>query len=533
MALLKTKIPLSATDHFSKLMLNYVNSDNGLRKFYNQAPTLEGFKNIIKTTDPETYDRKLLVKVLKEQYQRSLIDDASLTIDVLLNKNTFTVCTGHQLCLFTGPLYFIYKIISTINLAETLQKQFPEYQFVPVYWMATEDHDFEEIKNIHLFGKKLSWENAGAKGAVGRLSTNSLTTTIDELKQILGESENADELIALFSKAYLQHNNLADATRYLVHRLFEKYNLLIIDGDDKALKAQFLEIMEDDILNHTNHQFVSATIKELDASGYKAQVNPRDINCFYMVDNVRERIEYNEQANSYEVLNTSITFTKEQLLSALKTTPECFSPNVVLRPVYQQKILPNIAYVGGPGEIAYWLEYKAMFNHHKITYPILVPRNFALLMDEKSLQQFHKLGFETADIFKDTDVLLKEYVIKNVDKEFFLNDEAEKVSAIFNQISEKANNIDSTLKAGVEAELQKTIKAIKAIEGKMLKAEKQKQETGIQQIKKIQNKFFPSGILQERYDNFAPYYLKWGKQFIEQLRQEFDPFDCQLLVLEL
>jgi len=251
------------------------------------------------------------------------------------------------------------------------------------------------------------------------------------------------------------------------------------------------------------------------------------------MDNMRERIEYNKQSDSYTVLNTSITFTKEQLIAELKNNPERFSPNVVLRPVYQQKMLPNIAYIGGPGEIAYWLEYKAMFHHHKITYPVLMPRNFALLMDERSVQQFNKLGFETADVFKNTDVLLKEYVIKNVDKEFFLNDETEKVSAIFNQISGKANGIDPTLKAGVDAELQKTIKAIKAIEGKMLKAEKQKQETGIQQIKKIKNKFFPEGMLQERYDNFAPYYLKSGKQFIEQLKQEFNPFDIQLLVLEL
>jgi len=533
MVLQKIKISLSATDHFSKLLLNYIASDSTLRKFYDHPPTAEGFKKIIKTNDHEACNRKLLVTVLKEQYQRSSIDSSSLTIDALLNKNTFTVCTGHQLCLFTGPLYFIYKIISTINLAESLQKQFPEYHFLPVYWMATEDHDFEEIKNIHLFGKNISWENADAKGSVGHLNTQSLKNTIDELKQILGESEHADELIQLFSQAYLKHTNLADATRYLVHQLFGKYNLLIVDGDDKALKATFAGIMEDDILNRTNHALLSKTINELDNLGYKPQVTPREINCFYMMEGMRERIEYNAQSNTYNILNSSITFTKEQLILELKNNPERFSPNVVLRPVYQQKILPNIAYIGGPGEIAYWLEYKTMFQHHKITYPILMPRNFALLMDERSVQQFHKLGFETADVFKNIDVLLKEYVIKNVDKEIFLNDETEKVSAIFNQISEKVNGIDPTLKAGVEAELQKTIKAFKAIEGKMLKAEKQKQETSIQQIKKIKNKFFPEGILQERYDNFAPYYLRSGKQFIEQLKQEFNPFDIQLLVLEL
>jgi bacillithiol biosynthesis cysteine-adding enzyme BshC len=533
MALQKTKIALSATEHFSKLMLNYIASDNKLREFYNEEPSLAGFENIVKANNTEAHNRTLLVEVLKEQYQKSAIDSSLLPIDILLKKNTFTVCTGHQLCVFTGPLYFIYKIISTINLAEKLRQQFPEYNFVPVYWMATEDHDFEEIKNIHLFGKNIAWENIAATGAVGRLSTHSLNTAISELKQIFGESPFAKELIELFNEAYLKHSNLSNATRYLVHQLFGKYNLLIVDGDDHRLKTEFSEIIKDDILNNTNQKLVVTSIDKLSAIGYKAQVNPREINCFYMVDNVRERITFDPESGFYNVLNTTILFTKEQLLAALKNTPERFSPNVVLRPLYQQKILPNLAYIGGPGEIAYWLELKAMFNYHKIAFPILMPRNFALLTDEKSIQQFNKLGFEIDDIFKNVDVLSKEYVTKNVDKDFFMAVETEKVTAIFNKISDKAIKVDVTLKAGVEAELQKTINAIKTIESKMMKAEKQKQETGIQQLKKLKSKFFPEGIVQERYDNFAPYYLKTGKQFIERLKEEFDPFDFRMLILEV
>ncbi len=532
MTSLQTKIALSSTTNFSKLLLNYIASDKTLGEFYSYNPSLEGFKDILINNKSQTYNRELLVDVMKKQYQQSTIDSSSLNIDVLLNKNTYTVCTGHQLCLFTGPLYFIYKIISTINLAEKLQKQFPEYHFVPVYWMATEDHDFNEIKSIHFFGKNVSWENVDAGGAVGRLKTDSLMPVIDELKLILGESEHANELIQLFSEAYLKHTTLADATRYLVHQLFGSYNLLIVDGDDKKLKAEFAGIMQDDILNASNNQLVNKSIEQLNAIGYKAQVNPREINCFYMKNSLRERIVFDAQTQMYMVLNTSVTFTKEQLIVDLQTHPERYSPNVVLRPLYQQKILPNLAYIGGPGEIAYWLEFKTMFTHHNITYPVLIPRNFALLTDEKSVQQFNKLGFEMDDVFKETDVLVKQYVIKHVDKEFFLNEETEKVSVIFNQISEKANGIDVTLKAVVDAEFQKTIKGIKAIEAKMLKAEKQKQETAIQQIKKMKNKFFPEGILQERYDNFAPYYLKSGKSFIEKLKAEFDPLDFQLLIIE-
>src|ERR1019366_3566764 len=302
---------------------------------------------------------------------------------------------------------FIYKIIPTFNLAQILKKKYPEYNFVPVYWMASEDHDFEEIKNINLYGKKIIWDNPEAKGAVGKLKVATLNLMLDELKQILGDSENAKELIQLFSDAYLQQNNLTDATRYLVNHLFSDYGLVILDGDDVSLKSEFSEIIKDDILNNTNYKLVNQTISKLNKIGFKAQVNPREINFFYMIDNVRERIIFD--SSKFKVQSLGIAFSKEEILAELKNHPERFSPNVVTRPIYQQMILPNLAYVGGPGEIAYWLEYKAMFDFHKVNLPVLIPRNFVMLIDEKYNQQIKKLGFALMDIFKDTEILIKEY----------------------------------------------------------------------------------------------------------------------------
>lgn len=518
MAFKKSKIPLAETGQFSKLIVDYINGDSSLRPFYTYEPKMESFKKVIGDKSKELINRGVLVEVLKGQYQKSNIKNPNL--DLLVNKNTFTVCTGHQLCLFTGPLYFIYKIISTINLSETLKKNYPDFNFVPVYWMASEDHDFEEVRSINLFGKKVNWINPEAKGAVGRLKTDSLNVIIEELKQILGDSQNANELIQLFSDAYLKKSDMADATRYLVHQLFGEFGLVIIDADDARLKAEFLDILKDDILNNTNYKIVSQTISELEKTGVKPQVNPREINCFYLTNEDRVRIEKNR-------------FTSETLAVELKEHPERFSPNVVLRPMYQQKILPNLAYVGGPGEIAYWLEYKAMFDHHKITFPVLIPRNFALLNDEKTNQQLQKLGFTVADIFKDTDSLLKEFVSKNSTSELSLNKEQEKLSDLFSEISAKAIAVDATLKASVEAELQKGLNSLKNIEAKLLRSEKQKQEININQIKKIKDKYFPDGSLQERFENFSPYYLKYGKHFISELKETFDPLAFELLILEI
>jgi bacillithiol biosynthesis cysteine-adding enzyme BshC len=249
------------------------------------------------------------------------------------------------------------------------------------------------------------------------------------------------------------------------------------------------------------------------------------------MNNIRERIE--NDGNVFKVLNTDITFTEEQLKTEIELHPGRFSPNVVLRPVYQQKILPNIAYVGGPGEIAYWLEYKAMFEHHKISFPVLIPRNFAMISDEKSMTQISKLGFEMKDIFRDVDVLIKEFIIKNSSDSLSLKEEEEKLTKIFNEISGKAISIDSTLKSTVEAEMQKSINSIKNIESKLMRAEKQKQETSVNQIKKLKDKYLPEGVLQERYDNFIPFYLKSGKDFIKDLKDAFVPFEFEMVIVEM
>lgn len=536
----KSKIPLVETGQFSKLFLDYIKGDTIIHKLYAYEPKIEGFQKVIDDKSKENTNRPLLVTVLKEQYSTIVACEfQKKNIDLLLNKNTFTVCTGHQLCLFTGPLYFIYKIISTINLAEILKKNYPEYNFVPVYWMASEDHDFAEVQSINLFGKKISW-NTDAKGAVGNLKTDSLNLVIDELKQILGESENSKELIQLFTDAYLKNSNLSDATRYMVHHLFAHYGLVILDGNDKRLKNGFSEIIKDDIINNTNYKLVNETISELEKAGFKAQVNPREINCFYMIDNLRERIEhvYNTDLEEgrrdvFNVVNSSITFTKDELLNELTDHPERFSPNVVLRPVYQQKILPNLAYIGGPGELAYWLEYKRMFDHHNINFPVLIPRNFAMLTDEKTNQQIQKLGFTINDLFKDVDALIKEFVNKNANYELSLKVQEEKISTVFAEVSQKAMAVDVTLKGSVEAELQKALNALKNIESKLVRSEKQKQETNINQIKKVKEKFFPEGALQERYENMAPYYLRSGKKLIADLMEQFDPLDYELSILTI
>ncbi len=521
----KTALTYEQTTFFSKLILDYISGADHLKSFYTAAPEINSFSQAIENKTKQKINRKLLVNTIEQQYKAANCQEPTANCQLLLKETTFTVTTGHQLCLFTGPLYFIYKIISTINLAEELKKKYPANNFVPIYWMASEDHDFAEINHIHLFGKKTEWNpvNGATSMPVGKISTEGISLLIDELKPILGESENAKRLLDLFDKAYNNTNNLSNATRILVHELFGEYGLVILDADDKALKKEFSEIMLDDIKQQSNFALVNESIKKLEAAGYKSQVNPREINIFYMTETLRERIVF--EGENYKINNTDLVFTESEIENELINFPERFSPNVVLRPVYQEKILPNLAYIGGGGELAYWLEYKSMFEFHKIQFPLLILRNSLLWADAASADKWQKFGFSVADYFSTVDELIKTFMAKNTNDEISLKGEQENLKIIFNSISAKAQKKDSTLMAPVEAELQKALAAISNLENKILKAEKQKQETSLNQIKKIKEKLFPQGELQERYETFSSFYLKYGTSFIANVKQNLDPLE--------
>ncbi|PCJ84608.1 MAG: bacillithiol biosynthesis cysteine-adding enzyme BshC [Flavobacteriales bacterium] len=510
-------IPYFQTGFFPKIFLDYLKGDEKLVPFYSYIPDIKSFKKVIKEKSTQQIDRKLLAEVLEEQHSKftpTIVGGNSKqiqNIQILNESNTFTVTTGHQLCLFTGPVYFIYKIISTINLSQVLKKHYPDYNFVPVYWMHTEDHDFEEINHIHLFGKTLSWK-APSTGPVGRLKTDSLKLVLEELKAILGENENAKELLDIFHRAYLGNKNMADATRYLVNELFSEDGLIIIDADDKRLKNQFSQQIKDDLQHNTAFRLVNETNAKLSAH-YKPVVKPRKINLFYLKNNLRERI----------------VETDENWLNNVNTNPECFSPNVVLRPLYQEMILPNVAYVGGAVEISYWLQLKDLFEHYSVNFPVMIPRNSALWLDKKTSEKLQKLGISVEELFTDIEQLIVQKVKENSKSEINLENEKQQLESVFQTIKQKA--IDKSLETSVDAEFSKVMKSLTNLESKLLKAEKRKQEEMVNQVRNIKSKLFPEGKLQERQDNFIPYYLKHGKEFIRTLKENLNPLDFRFTVL--
>lgn len=517
-------IPYAETGYFSKIVTDYSIQAPGLAQFYEHPPTLEGFEKAIQQKAKHSIHRKVLVEVLQEQY-KGLSGKAVENIAALNNDRTFSVTTGHQLNLFTGPLYFIYKIITTIKLAEEIQQHYPAYKIVPIYWMATEDHDFAEINHIHLYGKKISWELDTA-GATGKISTATIGTILTELKTILGEGEQTKALFQRIETAYTQHADLASATRTLVHDLFQEYGLVIIDADDARFKQAFASIMHTDITERHSHRLINATNEQL-AQAYEVQVNPREINFFYLDKGLRERII--QEGENYVVNNTSITFNPKELTAAIQAHPERFSPNVVTRPLYQESILPNIAYIGGGAEIAYWLELKSTFEHYTIPFPTLLLRNSVLWIDEGSKKRLDKLGLQSLDLFQPLNELIKFFIQQHQQEELSLKAECNAVEQIFQTILKKGLHQDPTLKGLIEAEKTKTLHAIAHIEQRLVKAEKKKFETEINQLEKVYEKLFPNGGLQERHENvIGP--LIGNPDFIKILHSSLYPLNNKLTI---
>ena len=510
------KIELEATGAFPDLFLDYINQKKELASFYEVFPSIDNFEQLIQKKQFTPEKRAVLVQELSQQYGDT---EHKPDLDILLEANTFTVTTGHQLNIFSGPLYIPFKIITIINLARELKKKYPTYNFVPVYWMATEDHDLEEIQSFSAFGQKLKWET-NQSGAVGPMNTEGLA----ELASKLGPAAN------VFEKAYSTKTNLADAVRAYTHELFGAEGLVIIDANTPAFKREFIEIIREDLLVNTAHLLVNKQTKALESQGYKTQISPREINFFYLEGGIRERIV--KENGAYAVLNTELKFTEEEMLALVDAHPERFSPNVVLRPLFEEVILPNLAYIGGPSEVPYWLQLKPIFDHFGVMFPALIPRNFALLLSEKSLHSCGELGLDASEMFLPDHVLVKNWVEKNSPNELSLAKEIKSIKAAFSQSKKKAELVDPTLVRTSEAFETKTLDLLESLEKKLRRAEKRKYKEAVAKIEKVKNTLFPGGGLQERKENIIPF-LEQRKDLISYLLQQLEPLDFRFNLVKV
>lgn len=513
-------VELDQTGQFSKFFLDYMKGEPSLVPFYTHNPELASFKKAIEAKNFPKKNREILVSSLKKQYEGfDIIEAVSQNLARLEGDETFTVVTGHQLNLFTGPLYFIYKIVSTINLAKKLNETYPGQHIVPVYWMASEDHDFDEINYFKLDGKKYQW-NSDQKGAVGNFELDK------SFKEFLKTVPFAAEV---FKSAYSSSKTLAEAVRKYVNELFGEEGLIIVDGDSAELKQIFQPVIQSDLFEHKPFEYSTSTTSKLEELGYKSQIFPREINIFYSEKGIRERIE--RTANGFVVLNSSIQFSDEEMEKLIQTHPERFSPNVVLRPMYQEMILPNLAYLGGPAEVVYWLQLKDVFNYFEVPFPILLPRNFALLLNKTALRKMKQMNWNAKDLFQDFAVWKKEFVLNESDFDILMEKEREVISNLFDQKGDQVVQLEKSLADSFAAGKVRTLKIIDQMSTKLRKAEERRHQIQLDRAQSLEGLVKPGGSPQERVVNMMQFYLG-DPELIQKLLDCFDPLDFRMMVLE-
>ncbi len=525
------RIPYRQANAFSNIVLDYIDRSDVLQPFYSFAPSVAGIQQQIEQRKNYSTDRKALVNVLNEQYKNVLPNETvSHNINKLLGDNCFTITTAHQPNLFTGPLYFIYKILHTIKLAEHLQKSLPGFSFVPVYYMGSEDADFDELGHFYLGGEKKEWSTKQT-GAFGRMKVDKeLKKIIESLDGQLSIYPNGKEIIQLLNQSFKEGETIQQATFKFIDALFGQYGLIVLIADHPVLKKQMTSIMRDDLLNQSASGFVENTSAQLNEH-YKIQAKPREINLFYMVDDVRSRIEWVN--DRYIVHGTNLIFSKDEMLQELELNPEHFSPNVILRAVFQETILPNIAFIGGGGELAYWLQLKGLFNHYQVPFPVIVLRNSFLIIEERWKNLIQKLNLGMDDIFLTTENIINKKVKEDSKLELSLNGTYQKSNDLYVSLMQQAVSIDSTLTQHVERLKTQQLEKLKELEKKMLRAEKRKFGDQQRQIEKIKNQLFPKNGLQERYDNMLYYYAMYGSAFIQKLYDHSLTLEQEFTVLEI
>ncbi len=539
-----TYIPTHEMRFLSSLMCDYIASPHKLASFFERLPQKDQFQKQIdvKKANYNKVHRKVLVGQLQLQYL-PLITDSEWDLEMVIgnisslaDENTFTITTGHQLNLFTGPLYFIYKIIHTIRMCRELQEAYPNYNFVPIYWMASEDHDFQEINYCNLNGTKISWEKpeaiTNAYGAVGELELADFESVAMLFETTLGQSKTAKDLVAIFKDAYLNSKDLAEATFKIVNRLFSAYGLVVIEPNVTAFKQTFVSTMLEDLKCQHSYYKVTETSQLLKEQDYKVQVTPREINLFYKTEYLRKRIV--KQGQGYAVIDTDISWqTYEGIKSEMQEYPERFSPNVLLRPVYQEVLLPNLCYIGGGGELAYWLQLKSTFEALKVSFPILKLRNSVLLVTQKQANKLAKLGVSYKELSQKKLDLENEVTHKLTKFPIDLSLQKKQLEQIFDQFRILAKRTDISFEASVKAAEAQQKKAVDKLEKRLLKAQKRKLKDHLERVGLLQDELYPNQSLQERQVNFGSFYVDTQGELIERLLKDLPAFGDDFVVVEV
>lgn len=523
------KIPFEKVLQFSHFDHLYAAKQELFRELLPFPCDMEGIRQAIEVRKETPGDRAAIHRILTEQYADYGIAGRGKLIDSLLSDHTFTIVTAHQPYLFGGPLYFVLKILSAAKLAQQCRDSFPGYDFIPVFYIGGEDHDLDECNNVTVFGKSVLWQT-DQTGPVGRMSTVDLNEALEYTTEILGDSPNGNLLSEMLRRCYEPGKTVNEAITHFIHSLLEEFPVLVLNADNITAKTMFTPVIRAEVIENVAEPLVLEQQEKMRSLGLKPQAFVRPINFFYLSPEGRNRIV--REGDRFLIHNTKISFTPAEMEAEIRSYPERFSPNVIMRPLYQEFLLPSVAFVGGGGELAYWSDRRLLFEHFKIPMPVLVRRDSMVIVDSASRKKLQKLNLTVPDLFRDPNELKTAFLDGQAESAISFKDETRELALLIKKLQEKVANIDPTLSGFVGSETSSFFKSVDHIESRVRKSLSNKHNIEIQQLTALQQKFFPSSSLQERTESFMSFYIKMGNDLFKRIYACCNPLDFRFKIIE-
>ena len=532
---------------FTRLFVDYIDNYSNVKDYFiGDFRDKKLWHSRLTSVAHREMNRSAIVQVLLNQNRDYHCGIKTLAnIDLLLNENTVAVVTGQQVGLFTGPLYTLYKILTTLNLTEQLSQQYADYNFVPIFWLEGEDHDIEEVSSFsflnasnelqHLHyaeNDKPAGDNVGAVGNVHL--DESIGVLFTSLRQALIATEYSPKVFGLFGTAYQKGMTFSRAFIHLLNVLLEDSGLIFFDPHNPDTKKMLMPVFEQELNNFSHTCQLVITQSELLEKNYHAQVKPKAVNLFLFHNGGRHAIEPHE--HGFSLKGTRRTFSKEEMLGLLHADPNLFSPNVVLRPICQDSLFPTVAYVAGPSEVAYFAQFKLLYENFNIPEPIIYPRCSATIVEERIQKIITKYNLQVKDFFTDIDALKSRISasISDFKVEELFSNTLGTISESLTSLKDGLESIDPTLVPAMENTLVRMQGALNNLKEKTIAAQVRQHEISLRQLDKVAVNLFPDSNLQEREMNIIYFLNKYGLEVLRWLRSELvlDKFMHQIITLE-
>jgi bacillithiol biosynthesis cysteine-adding enzyme BshC len=523
---------------------DYIYSYRKVDEFYNgNFRKLAAFQRQTDLVRSRILERGPLASILLDRNRRYGCGSPTLrNIDKLINDRACAVATGQQVGLFSGPLYTVYKALTAIKLAEKLNKNCQGY-FVPIFWLASDDHDFAEIDHIKLLNKDNCIQEvryrsplSGSKIPASKLVlTSEIKDCIQHLNDATPNSEFKPEVFSDLSDAYQPGRSLAEAFARWMTRLFKTFGLILIDASHPDFKELGKDVFYHEISeNSPSTKYALVTSEKLRQAGYHTQIQLHEgILSVFLAERERQTIQLKN--GDFHIKGTEQSYKKGEILSLLEKKPSVISPNVLLRPIYQDALLPTVAYIGGPAEIAYFAQMKGVYESFGLYMPIIYPRKSLTVVEKNIGNLLRNYNLKIQDIWQNGGRIVRELseeqIPESIDR--FLNSVASHNEQAFASIKQEMSVFEPTLEKSAELTLHKMNHQLKLLEKKILKASKKLHDRVTRQLSKMKNSLYPSNRLQERVLNITPFLIKYSYAFIDKLCQsiKLDDYDHQIVEL--